>query len=385
MNWNKRKVIVFESDDWGGLEHGIPNMQTQRRLAKHPDIIRAVNTTESKKLRFYTIMDTLESVEDLDALFKLLLHFRGGDGRPAVFTPIYLLASLDFRAIKANGFTKYVDIGIDKPYPAIFRRCGDITAKAREGLRLGVWVPESHNTRMTAHIDPHKWVRLLREKKDKAFNVFFRYNMIGYPSDIPRMDFGWEFDSMGIKELRAWVATGTRYFRNAFGYAPRVTGLADARARCKALVEIMEEIMVENGVKVILNARNKQMGEYNRKLGLTYIQRNVDFEPLVFSDAVKAYSTSYTTQARKQNWRAAYRGIMRAWANNQPAIINTHRMRYVSMDPAQKAQALRQLECLLDIIRRKHPEAVYRSSHELGQMYRRNCRLQGRGEIGKKA
>ena len=123
----------------------------------------------------------------------------------------------------------------------------------------------------------------------------------------------------------------------------------------------------------------------NRKLGLTYIQRNVEFEPLMFFDAVKGYTTSYSTTARKNIWSGAYRGIMRAWANNQPAIINTHRLRYVSMNPAQKAEALRQLECLLDTIRRKHPEAVYRSSHELGQMYRRNSRLQGRGKAGKKA
>ncbi len=32
------------------------------------------------------------------------------------------------------------------------------------------------------------------------------------------------FVKMTLKELREWVAVGTRYFRNAFGYAPRVTG-----------------------------------------------------------------------------------------------------------------------------------------------------------------
>lgn len=359
MHWRKLKAIVFESDDWGGLERGIPDLRTQKLLKKNKDIVRALGARPNDSRRYYTIMDTLESTADLDALFQMLLHFRGGDGRPAVFTPVYLLASPDYQAIRANGFTKYVDIGIDRPYPALFRRCGDITAKAREGLRLGVWVPESHNTRMAAHIDPHKWVRLLREKKDPALNAFFNLNMIGRPSEVSPAALGKEFDSMTVQALRAWVAGGTRYFRKAFGYAPRAAGLADARNCCKIMEDIVAKIMVENGVQTIFNGINRAMGAYDRKLGLTYIRRNVNFEPLLAPREHMADA-----------WRAALREIERVWDANQPAIVNTHRLHYVGMNPAQKKEGFRQLECLLDGIRQRHPEAVYMSSNEVGALYR---------------
>ena len=358
-NWQREKTVVFESDDWGGLERGVPNLDTKKKLARHPEVMRLAKSNARWRHRFYTVSDTLESVADMDVLFKLLAHYRGGDGRPAVFTPVCLQASPDYDAIRANGFTQYVDIGIDKPLPKLYQDRGDIIAKAREGIRMGVWAPESHNTRMAAHIDPHKWVRFLREKKDKALNVFFDHYMIGRQFD-KFLNVGLEFDSMGLRELKKWVATGTRYFKKAYGYAPRVAGIADARSRCKVLEEVMEEIMVENGVKVITNAVNHGMGEYNRKLGLTYTHRNVCFEPL-----------TEPADEIQNAWRKAYKEICRAWERNEPAIISTHRLHYVALNLKQKQMGLAQLERLLDTIHRKHPEAVYIASYELEGLYKR--------------
>lgn len=355
-DWREQKVVVFESDDWGGLERALPDVETQKALARHPAVVRAMSGRGEK--RFFRIMDTLESVEDMDALFKVLLGVKGGDGRPAVFTPVCLLASPDYDAIRANGFTQYVDIGIDQPFPEQYRSRGDIIAKAREGLELGVWVPESHNTRMAAHIDPHKWVKLLRDREDEALNLFFDHNMIGRPADLPPGHWGLEFDSLGREALREWIATGIRYFRNAFGYAPRVVGIADARSRCKVLEEIMEELVVEHGTTVITNAGNHEMGEINAELGLTYTKRNVLFEPLSLPDDEVPHA-----------WKRAYEDVKEAWNRNEPAIVSTHRLHYVSMDPELKAEALAQLTRLLEAICSEHPEAVFRSSHELAGMY----------------
>ena len=353
---SRRKIIVFESDDWGGL--GWPDLRTYRKAMRNPDIRSAVNRSAAWRISA-TAMDSLESVADLDALVGLLLRFRGGDGRPAVFTPVYFLANPDYDAIRARGFTAYYDRGIDAEYPPPWRARGDVLAKARAGICLGVWAPESHNTRAAGHFDPHKWVRLLREGKDRGFSAFFDLRMIGKPAEVTT-DKGLEFDSMGLDELNRWVKTGTNYFRNAFGYAPRVSGLADARGRCKALAEIMEKILARHGVKTILNAANRAMGAYNRELDLVYIKRNAVFEPL----GIKARAT-------KGGWKSCYAEILKAWSENQPAIVNTHRVNYTSLDPAKKAESLRQLECLLALVQKEHPEAVYHSSYELGRNYRR--------------
>ena len=61
---------------------------------------------------------------------------------------------------------------------------------------------------------------------------------------------------------------------------------------------------------------------------------------------------------------------LHVWENNQPAIVNSHRVNYSSLDAEKKVQALKQLELLLEKIQREHPEAVYRSSYEISQLYR---------------
>lgn len=359
IDWREKKVIVFESDDWGGPDrNGCPDLAAHRRILQCPDIApvfaRANDWTRA--------MDTLESVDDMDALFKLLSRFRGGDGRPVTFTPVYFLANPDFDAIRANGFSKYVDIGIDKPYPEIWRRRGDIVAKAQEGVRLGVWSPESHNTRAGGHFDPHKWVKLLRDHKDKALNAYFDERMVGKPADAI-LDVGREFDSMGLDELRDWLREGANNFKNVFGYFPRVSGTADARARCRLLDETVERFLAENGVMAILNATHRRMGERGPN-GLVYIRRNADFEPALSPK-----------REDEKWWVACYRNILRAWADNGPAIVNTHRVNYCSLDANRKADAFEQLECLLETIQREHPEAVYRSSGELVSLYREDWPL----------
>ena len=356
INWEELKVIVFESDDWGGL--GCLDIETHRRATQTPAVVRTLDRIGDLRV-YHDGMDTLESVADLDALFKLLLRFPGGDGRPAAFTTVYFLANPDFDAIEASGFTEYIDRGIDKPFPPEYQDRGDIISKALEGIDLGVWFPESHNTRAEGHFDPNKWVKFLHDRTDPGYNAFFEFKMIGKPSERST-DKGEEFDSLTVAEIGEWIRTGTQYFHNAFGYAPHVSGLSSARARGGALEETVARLLSQNGVEVITNAVNKSLGHYDPGLGLTYIRRNACFEPAL-----------YKKDRHAPGWlTSCYEEVEQAWASNHPAIVNTHRVNYTSLAPERRARSLNQLEQLLTRIQTEHPEAVYRSSWEVGRMYR---------------
>ena len=88
--------------------------------------------------------------------------------------------------------------------------------------------------------------------------------------------------------------------------------------------------------------------------------RNACFEPALYKKGRQA-----------PGWlTSCYDEIEQAWASNQPAIVNTHRVNYTSLDPERRARSLNQLEQLLTRIQTEHPEAVYRSSWEVGRMLR---------------
>jgi len=107
IDWSKRKVIVFESDDWGGVTRtSTPNAET----CKTAEPLWAVTGNKYDTWR----KGTLETVEHMQRLFNVLRSFKGGDGRCVVFCPMVLVGNPDFDAIEANGFTRYVDIGIDE-------------------------------------------------------------------------------------------------------------------------------------------------------------------------------------------------------------------------------------------------------------------------------
>ena len=98
------------------------------------------------------------------------------------------------------------------------------------------------------------------------------------------------------------------------------------------------------------------MGDYNPKLKLYYLKRNVYFEPFGREDS-------------KHGAEGAYRDIVSAWNNNEPAVVCTHRINYVYLDDGWVAENLRQLNLLLSMIQTEHPEAVYMTDWELVHLY----------------
>lgn len=366
VDWQKHKVIVIKSDDWGTCET-CPTRESFCELVQtHPFMKDPGYKTPNGMSPF--ALATLESPTDMETLFQSLLKYRGGDNRPAVFTPLYMGGCPDFEAIKKNNFSSFVFLGIDRGVPSMWER-GDSIAKARQGMKLGIWYPELELT--LHHFNPEPWLELLRQGDDlcqRCFShqVFRTYR--SYPESLkvaePTVE---DFD----KELKA----GVEAFRGCFGYYPHTWG-------GEALDDGREESLRRNHIQVVLAAGEKDnrgdkydyewvygdfllrkeglntkvIGNYDEGSGLHYLAGNCRIEPYGYAENFWA------------GWIRAYEAIEKRFDENEPVVMTTHKINYVSFSHRDVEVNLAQLEKLLSKVQEEHAEAVYVTLWELAQL-----------------
>jgi len=105
-----RHIVVFESDDWGAIR--VPSRQVWEQLLAEG---------YSMDKRPYERYDTLETNEDVEALFDVLQQYKDSKGNHPIITANYLSQNPNFDAIRENGFTEYVGesiIDTYKSYPS---------------------------------------------------------------------------------------------------------------------------------------------------------------------------------------------------------------------------------------------------------------------------
>ena len=91
----RKRIIVFESDDWGSIR--MPSRNVFDILVK-----AGVDLISGDSHR-YNLYDSLATSDDLAALFETLKSVKDKNGNPCVFTPISLVANPDFEKIKLSG------------------------------------------------------------------------------------------------------------------------------------------------------------------------------------------------------------------------------------------------------------------------------------------
>ena len=88
----KRKILVFESDDWGSIR--MPSKGVYEYLNREGIKSRAGSTGRFHKY------DALASEHDLSALFEVLNSKRDRNNSPLVFTAVGVVANPDFEKLK---------------------------------------------------------------------------------------------------------------------------------------------------------------------------------------------------------------------------------------------------------------------------------------------
>ncbi len=351
----KKKIVVFESDDWGSIR--MPSKEVFDNLLK-----AGIDLLNDPGFRFNKY-DSLATSEDLAFLFDALSSVKDYTGRSAVFTPVSVTANPDFDKICQAGFTGY----FFEPFTETLKKyagCEDSFALWKEGIDKRLFMPQFHGRE---HLNVKLWMKALQESHKKA-RVAFDNKMWGISTaDAPeiKVEFQAAFDFIDKADLehhKEIIISGLQLFKKLFGY--RATYFVPPNGPFSST---LEPACFKEGIKILSvsklqieplgSGRTRKslhwMGEKS-KSGLRYITRNCLFEP----------------HHNGKDWvDSCLNDISIAFKWNKPAIISSHRVNYIgALDKRNRDRGQKQLGSLLKQIMKKWPETEFITSAELGEI-----------------
>ena len=326
VEWGAARVVVIESDDWG-LCGFFP--------AAAPTAAARAHLGGGFPPPYWD--STLEDSADVAALAGLLARHAGRDGLPPV-----LQANMIVSALEPPGAERPADVAwrrIDLPdLPRGYARPG-LVAAVDAAIGAGVWRPELHGA---FHYDP------ARREAALATHPGLR-PLLEETVLCPGSDTAWELGCWrATGELRGELARSVAVFTARFGHRPVSVCAPDYvwDPRC-------ERLWAEQGLTVI-QAKREQLDSRRPRGGMvargrkalarawdrwrhperSYLDRNCRFEPAQAPDSAAALA-------------GCLAAIRQAWARGEPAIVETHRVNFVSLAPGAAAAGRRQLDRLL--------------------------------------
>lgn len=350
-----RKIVVFESDDWGNIR--MPNKAMQDEL---------VAKGFPFEKRHYERVDSIAREDDLEALFSLLNRFQDRNGRHPVITAMTVMANPDFVKIRESDFTKYAYRCLKDVLQDYSRGANSLLGLWQEGIKEKVFFPQFHGRE---HINVCQWMRDLRTKDNDnrlAFdlgipgfferscpdrgNIYAKALKVYEPEDI-------EFIKRSIEE-------GLDLFESTFWYqsksfmAPSYTWNDEVELSLrKKGVEFIQTVYYQNCPT--LGGRNEVRHHYfgqKNKIGQYYLLRNCSFEP-----SQQHYSSEVVESCLKE--------IATAFLMGKPATISVHRLNFIgAIHKENRDKSLNLLESLLSKIMEKWPDVEFMTSVDLGRL-----------------
>ncbi len=352
----KRKIIVFESDDWGSIR-SISN-EVNNEILRQFDI----------NLLPYHLFDSLESEEDLDALYDVLLKFKDSHGNPPIITANCLVANPNFGKIELHNFQEY-------HYELVTETFKNSPGKEKsfelwkEGISEKIFHPQYHGRE---HLNVSLWLNLL--KSDSLIQKMFDYKFWGMEKRLEGNSL--KIQSMAgcnysnLQELdfvKNAILDGLEIFEQLFGFKSK-----SFIANNFIWDENVEGILSLGGVKYIQGQSFQLYPFYKRELikekgkrnfmgrknsfNQTLLIRNCDFEPSLANK-----KSNCVTDCLDQ--------IDRAFFWNNPAIISSHRLNFIgSLSIKNRTNNLEMLKTLLSKILFKYPEVEFMTTDQLGDL-----------------
>lgn len=345
-----RKLVVFDVDDYGNVR--LHSKQAVENLEK----------AGLKSRSRYDQFDTLETNDDLDALFEVLRSVKDKNGRPAKFSAYALPANINFEAMAENGYQEYVYELLPKTIEKLGPEHNRVLDYWRQGMAEGLIFPEFHGRE-------HFNIKLLMEKlrlKDPGIAICFENRSLARVSAGPFKNIKWtsafDFESFDENDQHAkTVVDGMDAFAKVYGNRPTVfcsPGSSNHR--------ILYETACQHGIKYVETSSNFQKehqgdGRYKRRFNYMgqriakngrLIVRNCVFEP---------------TESKPFDWVAnTLQQIQVAFRWKKPAIISSHRVNFCGhIDPKNRDLGLGKLKELLVQIVRRWPDVEFVSTAEM--------------------
>ena len=348
-----RKIVVFESDDWGSIR--MPSLSTFEKLEG------AGLDMRSHDAERYNLYDTLASSQDLQNLFEILTRFKDRNGDNAVFTAISVLANPDFNKIRESNFREY----FYEPFTETLKRykgCENSFELWKEGVSRKIFIPQFHGRE---HLNVEAWMKSL-QVGDEQTRFAFEEEMWGFvPRQYPAIDYQAAFLPGAFEDInlhKKILVDGLDLFEKLFGYRAEYFVPSNGPFN-----NILNKILVENGIKYrsASKIQNEPLGNGRKRKvlhwlgqkdesGLIYITRNCFFEP---------------SQPGKDWVDSCLNDIKIAFRWNKPAIISSHRVNYIgTLNPSNRDRGLHQLTRLLKEIIKNWPDAEFMTTPQLGAM-----------------
>jgi len=352
------KYICFESDDWGSYRLPLPPIRQS--------IYQLPIQLDEPGAEFFNEYDALESKDDVEALVNTLLK---AGNKPTMgflqqpkFTFLHATRNPNFEKIKESNFQFYFSESIEDSY---LKTWGDSSLIAtKKAISENVIRAEFH---CREHLNVPFWIKQLKNGDNQtllaAENEFWSYinqnpNQVFYQASF-HLD-----DAKDIREYQDILSSGLADFKQLFGYSSQYFVAPNAPYSNQLL-----PILKQEGIKLICGGRLQiePMGDgKNRKVyripgvrwldGFYYVKRNAFFEP---ADR----STDWVDQCLKQ--------IGVAFSKDQPAVISSHRVNYVSGGSVEnRDHGLRELEKLIQSIYKNWPEVEFITSNQLLDFYK---------------
>lgn len=350
-----RKIVVFESDDWGSVR-----MSGKEAYNNLTNAGVAINDSH------FIANDALESNTDLEMLFDVLTKFKDKTDRHPVFTAACVVTNPDFEKIKANGFTNYV-------YEPFTKTCEQypnhdkVEKLWKKGINNRLFVPVFHGRE---HLNVQRWMRAL-QSGNRALLLAFEHGVFGLsmgfngekiPSHLAAFDIEFPSDTDYLKEV---IRTGTDLFEQICGYRARYFVPSNSPGGKE-----LEPVLKENGIDFMYGERfykeplgngkyakrHYWLGKRN-KSGQLYLTRNCFFEPVLSEYTGKDWVNDCLNE------------IYIAFRWHKPAIVCTHRVNYIgSINPENSTLGLKKLNELLHAILNRWPDVEFMTSVELGDL-----------------
>ena len=346
-----RKIVVFESDDWGAIR--------MRDKATHGSLVRAGIPVDQWR---YDSLDCLESSADLIALMELLDRHQDSEGRPPKLTMNMVMGNPDFEAIRKNEFERFFFRSFLDSYQ--YYNNEDMTNIWAEGVDRGLFKPQFH---AREHLNSYLWLKDLRAGHAQARIAFDHdyYGLITATSAPPQRNYlaaYWPTDLQHLSYIYEAIDDGLKKFEAQFGFR------SSTFIACNYVwPRELEPFLFKKGIRHLQGQRGQVCpeearkwsprrigrftGQYNQR-GQSYGVRNVQFEP--FSSP----NEDWCLRAMKQ--------ISQAFSCGTSAIISTHRVNYVSgLRSDVRDKALLELSNLISLVKQRWPQVEFLSSDQL--------------------
>ncbi len=354
LGWkSNQKYLLIESDDWGTIR--MPSYRVYHELIKNNIPVDQFSFDKH---------DSLESKDDLEALFQTLTSVQDCKGNPAVLTAYHVMANPNFEAIEMNGRKEYVYESILDTYKRNIHTLHSYDM-IKKGMKMGIYIPQFHGRE---HIHVKRWMEAINSESSKEQFAFENKAIIstkGKNDECPyKKDYfiGFDYETdHEAKEIEAIHQDGLRLFKEIFGMKS-LTFTSQGSVWGDHLLPMLNHESVclicgqqlhpdgNGGYKVV----NKYWGTKN-KLGQLYWRRNVLFEP--------AYNQNFDWVGK------SFAEIEIAFRWRKPAVISTHRENYIgSVFEKNRIQSLEKLEILLKKVLYTWPDVQFISSAQLADI-----------------